>query len=102
MDLYFNTDENTTTTTRDEGATLACQANVGFPPFSNLSLIKNQRTVAVSSIGMLQINTKSVHANPFGLYICQLNTSGEIFEESTFVKEQGLHPSCLLTCELKL
>ena len=97
MDLYFNTDKNTTT--RDEGATLTCQASIGFPPFSKLSLIKNEQTVAASSTGMLQINTKSVHANPFGSYICQLNASGEIFEELTFVKEQG---SCLLSCEIKL
>ena len=97
MDLYFNTDKNTTT--RDEGATLTCRASIGFPPFSHLSLIKNQQTVATSSTGMLQINTKSVHANPFGSYICQLNASGQIFEESTFVKEQG---SCLLSCEIKL
>ena len=92
MDLYFNTDNNTTTATRDEGATLICRASIGFPPFSKLSLIKNQQTVAASSTGMLQINTKSVHANTFGLYICQLNASGVIFEESIFVKEQGLHP----------
>ena len=100
MDFYFNTDKNTTT--RDEGATLVCQASIGFPPFSKLSLIKNQQKVVNSLNGTLQINTKDIHANPFGLYICQLNASGEIFEESIFVKEQGLHPSCLLTCELKL
>jgi hypothetical protein len=90
VDLYFDTDKNITTL--DEGATLTCQASIEFPPFSVLSLIKNQRTVATSSHGMLQINTKSVQANRFGLYICQLNASGEIFEESTFLKEQGLHP----------
>ena len=97
MDFYFNTDKNTTT--RDEGATLTCRASIGFPPFSKLTLIKNQQTVANSLNGMLQINTKSVHANPFVSYICQLNASGEIFEESTLVKEQG---SCLLSCEIKL
>ncbi len=90
MDLYFDIDKNVTTP--DEGATLTCQASIEFPPFSVLSLIKNQRTVATSSHGMLWINTKSVNANPFGLYICQLNASGEIFEESTFLNEQGLHP----------
>ena len=97
MDLYFNTDKNTTT--RDEGATLTCRASIGFPPFSKLSLIKNQQTVAASLNGMLQMNTKSINANPFGLYICQLNASGEIFEESIFLKEQG---SCLLSCEIKI
>ena len=77
-------------TTRDNGATLTCQASIDFPPFSLLSLIKNGQTVATSSSELLEIDTKSVSANPFGLYICQLNASGEVFEESTFLKEQGL------------
>ena len=84
-------DANKQATTRDNGATLTCRASIDFPPFSLLSLIKNGQTVATSSFsGLLEINTKSVSANPFGLYICQLNASGEVFEESTFLKEQGL------------
>ena len=87
-------DTNKNATTRDEGAAITCQANIDFPPISMLSLIKNGQTVATSLSGMLQMNTKSVSANPFGLYICQLNASGEIFEELTFLKEQGLQLVC--------
>ena len=79
-------------TTREEGATLTCRASIEFPAFSMLSLIKNRQTVATSLSGILHmhINTVSVSDNPFGLYICRLNASGFIFEESTFLKEQGL------------
>ena len=57
-----------------------------------LSLIKNGQIVATSSRGMLEINSKNVNTNPFGVYTCQLNVSGEIFEETAFLKEQGLQP----------
>ena len=87
-------DTDKSATTRDDGATLTCRASIDFPPFSMLSLIKNGQTVATSLSGMLEINSRSVNANPFGLYNCQLNASGEIFEESTFLKEQGLQPVC--------
>ena len=73
----------------NEGATLTCRASIEFPPFSMLSLIKNRHTVATSSSGMLQTNTKSVNANPFGLYDCHLNASGAIFKKSFFLEEQG-------------
>ena len=46
--------------------------------------------MATSSSGMLQINTKSVNANPFGLYSCQLNTSGELLNKFFHLKEQGM------------
>ena len=45
--------------------------------------------MATSTSGALQINIKSVNANPFGLYICQLNASGVIFQKSSIIKEQG-------------
>ena len=88
MELYLDADKKAAT--RNEGSTLTCQASIEFPPFSMLSRIKNGQTVATSSSGMLEIDTKSVSANPFGVYICLLNASGEIFEESAFLKEQGL------------
>ena len=88
MDFYLDTDKNATTTA--EGATLICQASAEFPPFSMLSLIKNGQTVATSSSGMLQINTKSVNTNPFGLYTCQLNASGETFQKFFQLKERGI------------
>ena len=93
FDLY--TDKNATT--RDEGASLTCQASIEFPPFSMLSLIKNGQTVAISSSGMLQINMKSVNVNPFGLYTCQLNASGQLFRKFVALKEQGTDKLC--TCD---
>ena len=88
--LTFNSDAESRAATRDKGATLNCQASIEFPPFSMLSLVKNGQTVATSSSGMLQTNTKSVNANPFGLYDCHLNASGAIFKKSYFLEEQGI------------
>ena len=76
---------------KNEGATLTCRGRIQFPAFTMLSLIKNRQVVATSLNGIMQINTKSVSAIPFGLYVCQLNASGVIFEETSFLKEQGLH-----------
>ena len=84
----FYTDKKAATT-KDEGASLTCRASIEFPPFSMLSLIKNGQTVATSSSGLLQISTKSVNANPFGVYTCQLNASREIFQKCIELKEQG-------------
>ena len=88
--LTFNFDTEARAAARDKGATLNCQGSIEFPPFSMLSLIKNGQTVATSSSGQLETNSRNVNANPFGVYTCQLNASGELFEESTFLKEQGL------------
>ena len=85
----FDLDADKKATTKDDGATLTCRASIEFPPFSMLSLIKNRQTVAASSDGMLQINIKSVSANPFGLYTCQLNASGELLHKSIQLKERG-------------
>ena len=37
----------------------------------------------------LQVDTNGVIANPFGLYVCQLNASGAIFQKSYFLEEKG-------------
>ena len=47
--------------------------------------------MTTSTSGQLQIDTKTVNANPFGLYICQLNASGVTFNKTIFIKEQGNH-----------
>lgn len=45
--------------------------------------------MATSSSELLEMNTKSVNTNPFGVYICQLNASGEMFQKFIELKEQG-------------
>ena len=89
LDLIFGLDANKKVTTRNDGATLTCRASIQFPPLSKLSFIKNGQVVSSSSNGSLQIDTKSVDTNPFGLYTCQLNASGEMFQKSYLLKEQG-------------
>ena len=89
LGLTFNLDVNKEATTRNDGATLVCRASIEFPPFSMLSLIKNGQTLSSSINGSLEINTRSVDANQFGQYSCQLNASGVIFTKSYTLKEQG-------------
>jgi hypothetical protein len=88
--LNFDFGDENRAATSDKGATLTCRASIEFPPFSMLSLIKNGQTVATSSSGLLEINTKNINANPFGLYDCHLNASGSIFKKSSFLEEQGM------------
>jgi hypothetical protein len=91
LDLIFDLDTNKKATTRDKGATLTCRASIEFPPFSMISFIKNGRTLSSSTNpGSIQIDTKSVDMNQFGLYTCQLNASGVTFQKSYILKEQGI------------
>ena len=87
--LIFSLDADKQTATRSDGATLTCSASIEFPPLSMLSFIKNGVTVATTTSGLLQLNTKTIYRNPFGLHICQLNASGVTFQKSVFLKEQG-------------
>ena len=79
-----------------EGAILICQASIEFPPFSMLSFIKNGQTLSSSINGSLQIDTRGVDTNVFGLYTCQLNVSGVILQKSYVLKEQGTYVFFLL------
>ena len=90
LDLTFSLVVGMEATSRNDGTILTCRASIHFPPFSMLSLIKNGQTVATSISGQLHIDTKSVNTNPFGLYICQLNASGAMFQRSNTIKEQGI------------
>ena len=89
LGLLFSLDSDKDATTLVDGTTLTCRASIEFPPFSMLSLIKNGQTVATSTSGLLQIDTESISGRPFGLYTCQLNASGVLFQKSHVIKEQG-------------
>ena len=90
LDLTFNLDSDKQAATRNNGATLTCRASIQFPPFSMLSFVKNGQKVATSTSGLVQVDSKTVDANPFGLYICQMNASGVMFQTSVVLKEQGI------------
>ena len=90
LGLWFSLDANKIATTNDKGATLTCRASIEFPPFSKFSLIKDRQTVSLStSPGSLLIDTRSINLNQFGLYTCELNASGVIFQKTYILKEQG-------------
>ena len=89
--LTFSVSADKKAASRNDGATITCEASLQFPPFSMLSFVKNGLTVASTTSGQLQIEIKSVNANPFGLYICQLNASGQMFQKSITLNEQGTY-----------
>ena len=90
LDLTFSLVVGKEATSMDDGTNLTCRATIHFPPLSMLSLIKNGQTVATSSSGLLQIDMRRINTNVFGLYICQLNASGVIFQRSSTLKERGI------------
>ena len=100
--LTFDLDSDKESAHRDDGATLTCMASIRFPPFSMILFIKDGETVATSTSGQLQIDTKSVNANPFGLYICQLNASGVTFNRTIFIKERGNYIVAIYTTRNEL
>ena len=91
LGLSIALDSDKKATTMNEGAILICQASIEFPPFSMLSLTKDGQMLSSSTNGSLQIETRSVDTNMFGLYTCQLNASGIIFQKSYILKEQGTY-----------
>ena len=69
---------------------LVAQVLSSLPCHYSHSLRIDQVTVATTTDGLLQLNTMTVNGNPFGLHICQLNTSGVTFQKQVFIKEQGI------------
>lgn len=88
-DLIFSVSADKEAVSGDDGATVACEASIRFPPFSMLSFVKNGETVATSTGELLKVETMNVKATPFGLYTCQLNTSAGMFQKSIVIKERG-------------
>ena len=90
LGLQFVLDSDKKAITMNEGATLICQASIEFPPFSMLSLIKNGQMLSSTTNGSLQVDTSgNVDTNTYGLYTCQLNASGVVFQKSYILKEQS-------------
>ena len=68
---------------------MVCSANVGYPPITNISIVKNDRVLASTTGAAVKISTSTTTSTPFGKYICLINSSGITFEETVVIKEEG-------------
>ena len=75
----------------NQNTSVVCSATGGYPPITNISLLKNGNVVAsTASESRLQVNTADVASNHFGLYICLVNLSGVAIQQSVVLKERGI------------
>ena len=83
---------------QNQNTTLVCSATGGYPPITNISLLKNGQTIA-STVGesRLQVNTTDIshNINRYGMYLCLVNLSGIPLQQSVLLKERGRH--CVIT-----
>ena len=79
---------------QNQNTTLVCSATGGYPPITNISLLKNGQTIA-SIVGesRLQVNTADIshNINRYGMYICSVDLSGIPLQQSVVLKERGRH-----------
>lgn len=78
-------------------AVLVCSATGGYPPITNISLLKNGDVIASAAIeSTLQVNTAHIPANisHYGLYICLVNLSGILLQQIVELNKRGRLFNC--------
>ena len=76
----------------DQNAMVICSATGGYPPISNISLLKNGDAIASAvSESTLQVNTAdlSPSISHYGLYVCHVNLSGIPLQQSVMLNKKG-------------
>ena len=71
---------------------LVCSATGGYPPITNISLLKNGDVIAsAASDSTLQVNTADLppNINRYGLYVCLVDLSGIQLQQSVVLSERG-------------
>ena len=71
---------------------LVCSATGGYPPITNISLLKNGDVIAsAASDAILQVNTADLPPNiyRYGLYVCLVDLSGLPLQQSVVLKKRG-------------
>ena len=71
---------------------LVCSATGGYPPITNISLLKNGDVIASSaSESTLQVNAADTptNINYYGLYVCLVDLSGVPLQKSVMLKKRG-------------
>ena len=77
----------------NENAILVCSATGGYPPITNISLLKNGDVIAsAASDSTLQVNTADIppNINHIRLYICLMDLSGIPLQQSVVLRENGI------------
>ena len=76
----------------NENAALVCSASGGYPPITNISLLKNGDGIAsTASESALQVNVADIPPNisRYGLYICLVELSGVPLQQSVMLNKKG-------------
>ena len=76
----------------DQNAMLVCSATGGYPPITNISLLKNGDVIASSaSKSTLHVNAADIppNINHYGLYICRVDLSGVPLQRSVVLEKRG-------------
>jgi len=74
----------------NENTTVVCSATGGYPPITNISLLKSGNViVSTTSESWLQVYTADLPSNHFGLYVCLVSLSGVAIQRSVVLKERG-------------
>ena len=76
----------------DQNAMVVCSATGGYPPITNISLLKNGDVIASSANeSTLQVNTADISPNiiHYGLYVCLVDLSGVPLQQSVILKKRG-------------
>ena len=76
----------------NENAILVCSATGGYPPITNISLLKNGDVItSAASDSTLQVNTADLppNINRYGLYICLVNLSSISLQQSVVLDKRG-------------
>ena len=76
----------------DQNAMVVCSATGGYPPITNISLLKNGDVIAsTASESTLQVNTAdlSPSISHYGLYVCHVDLSGIPLEQSVVLEKRG-------------
>ena len=76
----------------NQNTTVVCSVTGGYPPITNISLLKNGNVIAsTASESRLQVDTADIVAcNHFGLYVCLVNLSDVAIQQSVVLKERGI------------
>ena len=76
----------------NENAMVVCSATGGYPPITNISLLKNGDVIAsTASESTLQVNTADLppNINHYGLYVCLVDLSGIPLQQSVVHIKRG-------------
>ena len=76
----------------DQNAVVVCSATGGYPPITNISLLKNGDVIASSaSESTLQVNTADMSSSisRYGLYVCLVDLSGVPLQQSVVLEKRG-------------